>query len=237
MKRFAMLGLTILLVGVTLAMGCGGDGGEEAEPTATPTQVAEQPGELPDTYTYTMELSDSQGNSGEMTCWVKGDKWRTDLSGTWSGYETEAKFIYDGEYAYMYTPDGNQVMKFASDLDLSNLGAQYAEEWKDGYYGDVSEATMLAGFQAGCMGGASIDGHETVAGYSCTKFTCNAGGGVVSHTWITEDGWAIKIEVTENGNTRTLEFTDVNLSPSIPDSTFDIDSVAPGATIFDMTGT
>jgi len=235
MKRFAMSGLAILLVGIMLAMGCGG-GGEEAQPTATPTQVAEQPGELPDSYQFSMEFSDSQGNSGEMTFWVKGDKWRTDWSGSQAGYQSEAKFIYDGEYAYMYTPETNQVMKFASDLDLSNPGAQYAEEWKDGYYGDVSDATILAGFQAGCPGGASISGDETVNGYPCTKFTCNAGGGVVSYTWITEDGWPIKTEVTENGNTYTTEFTDVNLNPSIADSTFDIEAVAPGATIIDTTG-
>jgi hypothetical protein len=55
---------------------------------------------------------------------------------------------------------------------MSNPGAAYAEEWKDGYYGDVSDATILAGFEAGCPGGASIAGDETVSGYPCTKFTC-----------------------------------------------------------------
>ena len=236
MKKFALAGLTLALMATMLAMGCGGGGEEEAQPTATPTQVAEQPGELPDSYTYTMEWSDSQGNSGEMTYWVKGDKMRTDWSATQGGYEFEMKFIYDGQFAYMYTPASNQVIKYASESDMSNPGAAYAAEFADGYYGAVSDATTLAGFEAGCPGGASISGDETVSGYPCTKFTCNAGGGVVSYTWITDDGWPIKTEVNENGNTRTSEFTDVDLNPSIDDSVFDINTVAPGVPVTDLTG-
>jgi outer membrane lipoprotein-sorting protein len=172
-----------------------------------------------------------------MTYWVKGDKMRTDWSGTQAGYESEMKLIYDGDYAYMYMPAANMVYKYASESAMSNPGAAYAEEWKDGYYGDVSDATILAGFQAGCPGGASIDGQETVAGYSCTKFTCNAGGGVVSHTWITDDGWPIKIEVTNaEGYTYTMQYSSIELNPSISDSVFDINSVAPGVPITDLTG-
>ena len=238
MKRFAMSGLAILLVGVMLAMGCGGGGGggEEAEPTATPTQVAEQPGELPGSYKFFMEWSDSMGSTGEMQFWVKGEKWRTDWSATQQGTESEFLMVYDGEFAYMYMSAANMVYKYASESAMSNPGAAYAAEFADGYYGEVSDATMLAGFQAGCSGGASIDGQETVAGQSCTKFTCNFEGGGVSHYWIADSGWLVKGEVTASGYTYTMQYSDIELNPSIDDSVFDINSVAPGVPVTDLSG-
>lgn len=238
MKRFAMFGLTILLVGVMLAMGCGegNGGGEEVEPTATATQVAEEPGELPGSYKLFMEWSDSQGGTGEMQFWVKEGKSRTDWSGTQQGVESEFLMIYDGEFAYMYMPAANMVYKYASESAMSNPGAAYVEEWKDGYYGEVSDATILAGFQAGCSGGASIDGQEEVAGQSCTKFTCHFEGGGVSYNWITDSGWLLKTEVTASGYTYTAQFSNIELNPSIDDSVFDINTVAPGVPVTDLTG-
>ncbi len=234
MKRFALSIMAIALIATLALVACGDGNGNGAQPTQQPTQVAEQPGELPGSYKFSMEMSDSLGTTGEMMFWVKGDKWRTDWSATQQGTETEMVMLYDGEFAYMYMPEMNMVYKYASESAMSNPGAQYAEEWKDGYYGDVSEATILAGFQAGCMGGASIAGHETVAGQSCTKYTCNAGGGVVSHTWITNSGWPIKIEVTSAGYTYTMQYSNIELNPSIADSVFDINSVAPGVPITDL---
>jgi outer membrane lipoprotein-sorting protein len=244
-KRLMMPGLIAVMLALCLTMGgtCGGDGGNGgAQPTQepakpTPTQTQEQPGELPTTYKFSMEWSDSLGSEGEMDFWVKGDKWRTDWAATAEGMESEMIMLDDGEFAYTYFPEMEQVWKYESaSSEMSNPGAQYAQEFVDGYYGDVSEATMLAGFQAGCPGGASIAGHENVGGQSCTKFTCNFGGGGVSHYWITPSGWLVKGEVTQAGYTYTIQFSGVDLNPSIPDSTFDINTVAPGATITDFTG-
>jgi outer membrane lipoprotein-sorting protein len=246
-KRLMMPGLLVVMLALCLTVGgaCGGDGddggnggnGGNGGAQATPTQKPEQPGELPASYKFSMELSDSMGTESEMDFWVKGDKYRTDWTSTAGGEETSMIMLDDGEYAYTYFPDMNQVYKYESaSSEMSNPGAQYAEEWMDGYYGDVSEATILAGFQAGCPGGASIAGHESVAGQACTKFTCNFGGGGVSHTWISPNGWPLKAEVTQAGYTYRMQYTNVEMNPNIPDSVFDIDTVAPGAEVMDFTG-
>jgi len=46
----------------------------------------------------------------------------------------------------------------------------------------------------------------------------------------------VKGEVSQGGYTYTMQYTNVELNPSIPDSTFDIDTVAPGAEVMDFTG-
>ena len=240
-KRLMMPGLIVVMLAACLTMGgtCGGDGddGNGGNGGNGGAQKPEHPAELPASYKFSMELSDSTGSESEMDFWVKGDKYRTDWTSTAGGVESSMIMLDDGEFAYTYFPDMEQVWKYESaSSEMSNPGAQYAAEWMDGYYGAVSEATILAGFQAGCQGGASIAGHENVAGHACTKFTCNFGGGGVSHTWISPNGWVVKSEVTQGGYTYTMQYTNVEMNPSIPDSTFDIGTVAPGAEVMDFTG-
>lgn len=239
-KSLTVFGLAIVLAATMGIVACGdGNGGGGTQPTATqqPTQPPEQPGELPDTYKFSMEWSDSTGSVGQMDFWAKSNKFRTDWSATQQGYESELIFLDDGAYAYTYFPEMEQAFKYESaSTEAENPGYQYAQEWMDGYYGDVSDATILAGFQAGCPGGASIMGDETVNGIPTTKFSCNFGGGGVSYYWISNSGWLVKGEVSQGGYTYTMEFSGIDLNPSIPDSTFDINSVAPGVTIVDMTG-
>lgn len=239
MKRFALSGIALALVAVMVLVGCNGDGNGEAKPTATqqpaePTATQEQPAGLPSNYQFSMEWSDSEGSEAVMDFWVKGDKWRTDWTATVEGVDAEMIMIYDGTFAYMYMPGVNQVYKYSVPGDLANPGAQYAAEFEDGYYGAVSDTTMLAGFQAGCSGGASIEGDETVNGVPTTKFKCNFEGGGVSYYWIADSGWLVKGEVTLAGYTYTMEFSDINMNPTISDNIFDIDQVAPGATIMEL---
>ncbi len=244
MKRYAVLGIIIALVISIAAIGCSsGSSKPKPTPTQTPTQTAsptatatEEPevvGELPANYKFFMNWSDSDGNSGEMQFWVKGEKWNTAWSATQEGVESELMMIYDGQFAYMYIPAMGQVFKYTSSESMSNPGAAYAQEFEDGYYGEVSDATILAGFEAACSGGASIDGQETVNGIPCTKFTCNFEGGV-SYTWISDSGWPVKVETTQDGKTTTMQYSNIEFNADIADSMFDINAMAPGIPITEI---
>jgi len=180
---------------------------------------------------YSMEMSDSNGGTATMQYWVKGEKWRTDWSSSAEGQESEMKLIYDGQFAYIYMPEANMVYKYTDSWAIANPGAAYSQQFQDDYYGDVSDTTMLAGFESACAGGASLDGNEDVNGIPCTKFTCNFDGGV-SYTWISDSGWPVKVETTlDDGTTTTAEYTEIQVPADIDDSTFDINTVAPGATV------
>ncbi|MFA5375070.1 MAG: hypothetical protein WC455_04860 [Dehalococcoidia bacterium] len=239
MKKFAVLGLIIVLGISMAAIGCGS--GERSEPTPTPTPTAtEEPGEtgeLPANYKFFMTWSDSDGNSGEMQYWVKGEKWNTAWSTTPAGSETETEMmlIYDGQSGYLYMPAMNQVYKYATSWEMANPGQQFSQQFQDDYYGDVSDETILAGFQAACSGGASIDGQETVNSIPCTKFTCNFAEGGVSNTWISDSsGWPVKVETTIDGKTTTVEYSNIEFNADIADSMFDINAMAPGVPIIEM---
>ncbi|MBA7629207.1 hypothetical protein ES703_36705 [subsurface metagenome] len=228
MKRFMMSGLIVALIAVGVAMGCGGGETEptptpEATPEITPTPT-EEIGELPGTFQYSMEWSDSDDDTASMDVWVKGEKSRVDWSMTQDSGVTEFTLIDDGEFGWMYFPDLNQAMKYSS-----------ASGFTENYYGTVSEYTILQAMQIACPGGASKGDHETIAGQSCTKFTCNLGDGVTATYWISNSGWLVKGEFTQAGYAYTMEFTAVELNPSISDAMFDIYQVAPDAVIIDMT--
>jgi outer membrane lipoprotein-sorting protein len=245
MKKYAILGLAIALVVSIAAVGCGSKKSthrvtptpthvatQTATPTAEPTEEPGVPGELPENYQFSMEWSDSEGNSGEMQYWVKVDKWRTDWSATQDGTASEFKMIYDGQFVYYYMPDAGQAFKYTPSEAMANPGEAYAQEFEDDYYGDVSDATMLAAFEAACPGGASIDGNEEVNGIPCTRFTCNFDGGV-STNWISDSGWPVKVETTVDGKTTTVQYSDIDFN-AIDDSIFDINTAAPGVTVTEI---
>lgn len=253
MKRYAVLGIIIALVVSIAAIGCS-SGSSKPKSTPTPTQTAavstptleptteptEEPeviGELPANYKFFITWFDSDGNSGEMQYWIKGEKWNTALSTTSEGTETEMMMLYDGQFTYVYMPAEDPamdlVLKYTSSEAMINPGAAFSQQFQDDYYGDVSEATMLAGFQATCSGGASIDGHETVNSTPCTIFTCNSEDSA-SRIWISDSGWPVKVETTVDGKTTTVEYSDIEFNAVIADSMFDISVMAPGVTIMDV---
>lgn len=245
MKRYAVLGIIIALVVSIAAIGCSsGSSKPKSTPTKTPTATVapttepteepEEVGELPSNYKFFMEWSDSTGNSGEMQFWVKGDKWRTDWSATQDETESEMLLMYDGQYGYLYMQELGQVMRYADSWAMANPGQAYAQEFEDGYWGEVSDATILAGFQAACSGTAFIAGQEDVSGISCTKFTCNFADGMVSHYWIADSGWLVKGEVTSEGYTYTMQYSNIEFNADIDESIFDINTVAPGVPIMDV---
>lgn len=216
-RRAVVSGVLVVLFAVGVTMGCGCVPTPTPGPTATPeptqtpepTATPEEIGELPGTFQYSMEFSDSEGITVTMDVWAKGVKSRSD-----------------------YTAN-NIAMKYSRGGG-SDPSAAYALWFTENYYGDTSEGTILAAMQVACPG-ASITGHETVAGQSTTKFTCTLEG-ITTHYWITDDGWLVKAEVSQDGYTATYQFTDIILNQPISDDMFDINVVAPGATVMDMTG-
>lgn len=249
MKRYAVLGIIIALVVSIAAIGCSSSK-PKSTPTKTPAQTAtptatatptteptEEPGEagqLPENYKFFMTWNDSDDNSGEMQFWVKGEMWRTDWGATQEETETQMVLLYDGQFGYLYMPATNQVMKYTTSWEMANPGAAFAQDFEDSYWGEVSDATILAGFEAACAGGASFDGDEDVNGISCMKFTCNFEGGGVSQYWIADSGWLVKVVTTLDDITTTMQYSEIEFNADISDSIFDINTVAPGVPIIDI---
>jgi outer membrane lipoprotein-sorting protein len=86
----------------------------------------------------------------------------------------------------------------------------------------------------------AITGHEDVGGEDCTIFTWTFTDGSTYSYWISSsNGWLAKWESynADTGITTTMQFTDIDLNPTISDAIFDVDQVfAPGTTIIDVTG-
>jgi outer membrane lipoprotein-sorting protein len=203
------------------------------------------PPELPGTYSYSIEYSDSEGNTMTMDYWVKEGKARADWHWTTSG-EEEATiiFISDGNFDWYYLPDENIAYKYLLGHGM-NPGTAYVSWFTGYYYGYMSEGSILAAMQAACAAepgvcaSVSSAGQETILGENCTKFTWNETDGSYWSVWIsTSSGWLVKWESynADTGVTDTMQFTNVDLNPTISDAIFDVDQVfAPGYTVEDMT--
>jgi len=196
MKKSFISGLMVALIVVGIAMGCGNG---EAEPTPTPTKEI---GELPETYQYSMEWSDSNEVSVSLDVWGKGEKSRVDMSMTDPSEETDlAIFIDDGEFQWIYDQYENIATKYQSDAGMS-LADSYTWWFVEYYFGNVSEETILAEMEVACdidalCSSVSITGYESIGGQSCTKFTSSAYDGATIIYWQTPQAivwpWSIQI--------------------------------------------
>jgi outer membrane lipoprotein-sorting protein len=201
--------------------------------------------ELPGTYSYMMEYSDTNGYAMSMLVQVKeGVGARTDWT-TLTPSATTVIFISDGEFDWYYVPDYHMAFKYCPDSGM-NPGAPYALWFTEYYYGSLSEGDILAAMEAACAfeptcASVAITGHETILGEYCTIFTMTMTDGSTMSIWLPvgSGGWLMKWEYSDamTGITSTMQFTAIDLSPTIPDSTFDVDQVfAPGTVIYDNTG-
>jgi outer membrane lipoprotein-sorting protein len=236
-KKSFISGLIVALIVAGVAMGCG-NGAAEPTPTPTPT---EEIGELPGTYQYSMQWSDSNEVSVSLDVWSKGEKSRVDMSMTDPSDETNlAIFINDGEFQWIYDQYENIVTKYLSDSGMS-LADSYTWWFIKYYFGNVSEDTILAEMEVACdsdelCSSVAITGHESIGGQSCTKFTSSAYDGATIIYWISNSGLLYKVEATDaTGYSVDMEYTNIDLNSSISDDQFDIDKVAPGVEIIDMT--
>lgn len=235
MKKPIVSGLIVALIVAGVVMGCGNGA---AEPTPTPT---EEVGELSGTYQYSMQWSDSNEVRVSLDVWSKGEKSRVDMSMTDPSEETNlAIFINDGEFQWIYDQYKNIVTKYLSDSGMS-LADSYTWWFIKYYFGNVSEETILTEMEVACDSDAlcssvSITGHESIGGQSCIKLTSSAYDGATIMYWISNGGLLIKVEATDTaGYSVYMEYTHIDLNSSISDDQFDIDKVAPGVEITDIT--
>ena len=224
MKKSFIPGLMVALMVAGIAMGCGSGAAE-----------------LPGTYQYSMEWSDSNEVSVSLDVWGKGGNSRVDMSMTEPSEETETIiFIDDGEFQWIYDQNENIATKYQSDAGMS-LADSYTWWFVQYYFGDVSDETMLAEMEVACdidplCSSVAITGHESIGGQSCTKFTSSAYDGATIIYWISNSGLLIKVEAANAiGYTVDMEYTNIDLNSSISDDKFDIDKVAPGVEIIDTT--
>jgi outer membrane lipoprotein-sorting protein len=250
MKRATTLIFIVAVMAAIAAAGFGCGNGQPAQPTPTPTATAIEPTptqtqngtatQLPDSYRYSINFSDQAGLLINIDIWVKGDMARSDYAITPPGEGTNTTvFIDDGEFEWMFSPNQDQVMKYSPGAG-TDPATFYSMWFTSNYYGAVAESEILSAMQASC----SIDplcesvetsGHDTVAGQACTVFAMTSTEGTTIDHCISAGGYPLKISLTDFGFTSTLVFTNIDLNPTIPDSTFDIDAVAPGAEVIDNT--
>ena len=198
---------------------------------------------MPGTYSYQIHYSYTSGVELSMFVRMKeGVGSRVDYNVTTP--EQTVVFIYDGEYEWIYYPDLNMAYKYRPDSGM-NPGQAYALWFTESYYGSWSEGNIFALMEAGCAtdptcDGVAITGHEDIGGEDCTVFTWTFTDGSIYRYWIsTSNGWLAKWESYNGGTgvTTTMQFTDVDLNPTISDAIFDVGQVfVPWPTIYDMTG-
>jgi outer membrane lipoprotein-sorting protein len=240
----------MLAVIMIAGFGCGNGQPAQPTPTPTPTATAVEPtptqtqngtaAELPDTYQYSIELTDQANLLIVINIRVKGEKARSDYAITPPEEDTDTTiFVADGEFDWVYNPDENQVVKYNPGIG-TDPAAFYSMWFTSNYYGAIAEGGILSAMQASCSidplcQSVEMSGHDTVAGQACTVFAMTSTEGTTIDYCISAEGYPLKISLTDFGFTSTLIFTDIDLNPSIPDSIFDIDTVAPGAAVIDNT--
>jgi len=242
MKQLGLV-LVLMLVLCTLAIAaCGGDG-EEAIPAATQTPAAteisggtaapfsEAEAGLFDNFKFKMEYSSTDGSSGTYEYWGKDGKWKVDISGQVGGQGYQQIMMDDGECAYIYTPASNKATRYPSGSMMAAHGLAYMETLETTYNDYASEGALQAycDEDPGCLSFAKR-GTETIAGHKCDIWECVLTDGT-NKVWVaTDTGWPLKIETTSGGVTMTMEHTELDMNPNIPDSVFQI---PPGVNITD----
>jgi outer membrane lipoprotein-sorting protein len=222
------------------------DASENERTSGDYTFVTASPGEptMPGTYSYSMDYWDTAGDAMSMFMQVKeGVGLRVDYT-VITPEEMTIIFIYDGEYEWIYHPALNMAYKYRPDSGM-NPAEAYSGSFRESYYGSGSESNILALMEAACAAdpgcdGVAITGHEDIGGEDCTIFTWTFTDGDTSSFWnSTSNGWLAKWESYNAGTgvTTTMQFTDIDLNPTISDDVFDVHQVfAPWPTIYDMTG-
>ena len=257
MKKLGVILVLMLAIVSLLAAGCGGDDETTPVPTATPgatgtgapdatptggatatPQATATPSEtyedLPDNYKYAMDISSSNGSSGSYKIWVKSNKWRMEMNLTEAtGEEFAVIWLDDGEFSYFYSPLENSAMKSASGEDFAGTAGFGVEFFSESYNDYASESAAKAACAASpdCES-VNIVGQETYKGQDTIIYEMVGTEGTIK-MWVSKDrAWPVKWEMTApDGTTQIMEFSEIDLNPNIPDSTFQIPS---GVEIIDL---
>ncbi len=226
-NKILIIGICVCVVILSLATACGSSGGattSAANPTNTtsPVQTTTPSGGSGDSVadilgrgsdiasvTYDMTIN-TMGQEITAKIWQKGKKIKEEM--TMQGQTIMVFMDTDAGTMYMYFPDQNMAMK--QKLDPSQIPQGSTEE---------NEAILQYN--------PTIIGTETIDGKSCTIITWDVPNTGTMKEWVwTETGFPLKMEVTAQGVTSTIEMKNIDFS-DIPDSTF----VLPeGVTITDM---
>jgi outer membrane lipoprotein-sorting protein len=194
---------------------------------------------MPSTYKYTIVFSSSDGGSGTYKVWAKEDKFRLEMTVDDGGQSSTTIILINEGYDYVYMPEQNMAIQYPVESGASPAAAFYGfSAFFTGYYTVYySDAVILSEWQAACSAdpscqSVSIAGHDSISGEACTIFEAVYTNGSTVRIWIATDrGWVMKVEDTVNGSTTTIEFSDIEFNPSIPDSLFELPE---GVTIMTM---
>ncbi len=214
-------------------------GDHQIEINSLSDDVAVARGGLGENFKYSMNVAVLGAGEIEATYWQKGDKVRMEMTMIIAGEdEITVVMIYRDGFVYIYDPATNQAIKYDAEGYIDG-GTETFELFSQFYVLGYTDEAILAELQelcdtdTGCQS-VEIIGHETIAGEYCTIFEYTPTEGESGKIWLAaEKGYVIKIEVESPEGTVAIEFTEIDLNPSIPDSTFDLPA---GVEIIDMTG-
>jgi hypothetical protein len=151
---------------------------------------------------YYEMTADTAGQTTTVRVWQKNNK-KVKEELAIMGVTTDLLLDIDARIMYTYMPDQNMAIK--TTLDASQIPQSIAEE-----------NTAIQQYNP------TIIGTETIDGKSCTIITWNAPTSGTVKDWVwTEKGFPLKMEVTANDVTTTIEFKNLDFS-DIPDSTFEL---------------
>lgn len=210
--------------------------------TTTPTTTEpDTRGELPTTYKYTIAFSSIDGGSGTYEIWVKGEKLRLEMTAEEQGETTTMIVLISEDYDYLYMPEENMAIRYPSESSMSPAAAFYSFAlFFTGYYTVYFlDEMILAEWEAACSAdpycqSVQITGHETISGEACTVFETTYTDGSKAKVWLaTNKGYVMKVENITAEVTMTIEFIDIDLNPTIPDSMFELPE---GVEIMDAPG-
>jgi len=149
------------------------------------------------------------GTSQMMKQWVKGDKFKMEMTSEGETFIV----IYNGQDMYMYYPEENFAMKMTA-----------AEG--DSYDSAVDETESMGDYSPVLVGSETVDGKD------CYVFEYSAEG-VTTRTWIWKQyGLPVKMTMTDSSGTTTMLYKNYSFN-SIPDAEFELPD---GVEIMDMSG-
>jgi outer membrane lipoprotein-sorting protein len=231
--------LATMLVFTPLVMVQGQGQGNTSDQTTVVTGA-------PDTYKLTILFTDTGGTSGSFKVWVKGDKTKIDITTQErSGDESHQVLIRNEEGDFMYDPEEKTGMKIPDILpqdpfEMYTPWIVYFEYYQTVY---TQDAVILAAMKEACANSSSckdvsIAGHGSVLGEECTIFETTSAQGTKTKVWIAVNkGYPLKVKsTTADDSITTIEYQEVEFSPTIPDSTFEIPPEVEIQDMYNMPG-
>jgi len=205
---FVLICFVVLLA--VILPSCGGGDNTTPKTTTPPTTSAASGdsltdilglGEGIDTFKFDMVMTATGSETITITIWQKHQKMREDM--TMEGQTVSILFNPDENVMYMYYPTLNYAMEMP--LDESMIPEDPVDNTSDILDYDPN-----------------VVGTETIDGKVCAVVAYEMPGEGSVKMWIWKDkGFPLKMEMTANGQTTTIEYKNISFS-DIPDSAFEL---------------